>query len=156
MIERIFAEKISGARADRPQLAKLMASLKKADVVMVCKLDRVGRSTTRTLRPPRQDRHGMSRHSAASVIRSGTQPHHRASCFEQCLRGCRVRARHHPGAHRKRSQARHGERRQIRPQAEALAVPAREAIKRRVAGETPAAIEKSHAVDVSSVSQAAM
>jgi DNA invertase Pin-like site-specific DNA recombinase len=31
--ETIYREKISGARADRPQLAKLMASLKEGDIV---------------------------------------------------------------------------------------------------------------------------
>jgi Resolvase, N terminal domain len=35
----VFKEKISGARAERPQLAKLMASLKAGDVVLVTKLD---------------------------------------------------------------------------------------------------------------------
>ena len=44
--ERIYSEKISGARSDRHQLAKLVASLKAGDVVTVCKLDRLGRSTT--------------------------------------------------------------------------------------------------------------
>src|SRR6202011_5176459 len=38
----IYREKISGARADRPQLAKLMASLKTGDIVQVTKLDRLG------------------------------------------------------------------------------------------------------------------
>jgi DNA invertase Pin-like site-specific DNA recombinase len=45
----IYREKISGARADRSQLAKLMAALKTSDVVVVTKLDRLGRSTRELL-----------------------------------------------------------------------------------------------------------
>src|SRR6516162_5660338 len=45
----IYREKISGVRADRPQLAKLMAALKPSDVVLVTKLDRLGRSTRELL-----------------------------------------------------------------------------------------------------------
>ena len=45
----LFKEKVSGARADRPQLAKLMSALKAGDTVIVTKLDRLGRSTRELL-----------------------------------------------------------------------------------------------------------
>src|SRR3954452_17720116 len=45
----IFKEKVSGARADRPQLAKLMSSLRAGDTVIVTKLDRLGRATRELL-----------------------------------------------------------------------------------------------------------
>jgi DNA invertase Pin-like site-specific DNA recombinase len=41
----IFQEKISGARSDRKQLAKLIAGLNKDDVLVVTRLDRLARST---------------------------------------------------------------------------------------------------------------
>lgn len=43
--ERIFAEKISGARSDRPELAKVLACLRTGDVLVVTRLDRLARST---------------------------------------------------------------------------------------------------------------
>lgn len=43
--EKIFQEKISGARSDREQLARLLASLTKGDVLVVTRLDRLARST---------------------------------------------------------------------------------------------------------------
>src|SRR6202162_1312345 len=43
--EKSFQEKISGARSDRRQLARLMAVLAKGDVLVVTRLDRLARST---------------------------------------------------------------------------------------------------------------
>jgi DNA invertase Pin-like site-specific DNA recombinase len=43
--EKVFQEKVSGARADRKQLARLMALLAKDDVLVVTRLDRLARST---------------------------------------------------------------------------------------------------------------
>jgi DNA invertase Pin-like site-specific DNA recombinase len=42
---RIFREKVSGARTDRKQLARLIAALDKRDVLVVTRLDRLARST---------------------------------------------------------------------------------------------------------------
>ena len=52
---RIFAEKISGAYADRPQLAKAIAALGEGDTLIVCKLDRLARSTRGLAQHPRCD-----------------------------------------------------------------------------------------------------
>jgi DNA invertase Pin-like site-specific DNA recombinase len=42
--EKIFEDKISGTRADRPGLARAMELLRKDDTLVVWKLDRLGRS----------------------------------------------------------------------------------------------------------------
>src|SRR5690242_17478727 len=42
---RVFSEKVSGAKTDRHQLAKALAALGPGDTLVVCKLDRLARST---------------------------------------------------------------------------------------------------------------
>lgn len=43
--ERIHSEKASGAKTDRPELARMVAALQPGDVVTVTRLDRLARST---------------------------------------------------------------------------------------------------------------
>jgi DNA invertase Pin-like site-specific DNA recombinase len=43
--ERVFSEKVSGAKTDRKALAKAIASLASGDVLLVTRLDRLARST---------------------------------------------------------------------------------------------------------------
>jgi DNA invertase Pin-like site-specific DNA recombinase len=43
--EEVFRETASGARSDRPRLARALAALDKGDVLMVTRLDRLARST---------------------------------------------------------------------------------------------------------------
>lgn len=42
--EKVFGEKLSGSKRGRPELDRMLEELKEGDVVMVCKLDRLGRS----------------------------------------------------------------------------------------------------------------
>jgi DNA invertase Pin-like site-specific DNA recombinase len=43
--EKVYAEKISGARSDRPQLARMLKAIGAGDTVVVTRLDRLARST---------------------------------------------------------------------------------------------------------------
>ncbi len=48
--ERIFIDKLSGARDDRPGLAALLGYVREGDTVVVVALDRLGRSLTSVIR----------------------------------------------------------------------------------------------------------
>lgn len=42
--ERIYQEKLSGAKSDRPELERMLDALRKGDIIIVCELSRLGRS----------------------------------------------------------------------------------------------------------------
>jgi len=149
----IYREKISGVRADRPQLAKLMAALKQDDIVLVTKLDRLGRSTRELL--DLIDRIGK----AGAVFRSLGDPLWDTSSAQGRLLSTLLAAiaefereliRERTGDGRKRAMARgikFGRKPKLSDYQRA------EAIRRRAAGETLASIAKSYAVDISMISR---
>jgi DNA invertase Pin-like site-specific DNA recombinase len=47
--QKVYQEKVSGAKTDRPALAKAVAALDALDVLMVTRLDRLARSTRELL-----------------------------------------------------------------------------------------------------------
>src|SRR6516164_331897 len=151
--ETIYREKISGARADRPQLAKLMASLKAGDIVLVTKLDRLGRSTRELL--DLIERIG----EAGAAFRSLGDPLWDTSSSQGRLLSTLLAAiaefereliRERTGEGRKRAMlagVKFGRKPKLSPFQKA------EALKRRATGETLAAIAKSYAVDISTISR---
>ena len=48
-MQRIFEEKISGAKRDRPELIRMLDQTRAGDVVVVSRLDRLARSTRHLL-----------------------------------------------------------------------------------------------------------
>jgi DNA invertase Pin-like site-specific DNA recombinase len=151
--QKVFAEKMSGARADRPQLAKMMAVLKPGDVVLVTKIDRLGRSTQDLL-----NLIGDMRKAGANFKSLGDEMLDTTTAngeliftilaaiatYERRL----IEARTSEG--RKHAQAngvKFGRKSKLSPFQRA------EAIMRRAAGEPLADIAKSYAVDVSTISR---
>jgi DNA invertase Pin-like site-specific DNA recombinase len=151
--ERIYSEKISGVRADRPQLAKLMASLQPGDVVTVVKLDRLGRSTRELLDLiERIDKVDAAFRSLGDPLWDTTTPTGRL--LRTMLAGIaefeRDLIRERTGEGRKRAQAA-GVKFGRKPKLSAFQ--REEARQRRAAGETLTSIAKSYAVDISMISR---
>jgi len=149
----IYREKISGARADRPHLAKLMASLQPGDVVLVTKLDRLGRSTRellnlmddikqagaafKSLGDPLWDTTTAQGRLLSTVLASIAE-------FEREL----IRERTGEGRDRAKAKGvRFGRKPKMTPHQR------QEAIARLDAGETLAAIAKTYNVDLSTISR---
>jgi DNA invertase Pin-like site-specific DNA recombinase len=151
--ETIYREKISGARADRPQLVKLMASLKPGDIVQVTKLDRLGRSTRELLDLiERIGKVGASFRSLGDPLwdTSSSQGRLLSTLLAAIAEFERDLIRERTGDGRKRAMA-NGVRFGRKPKLSDFQ--RQEAIRRRAEGETLAEIAKSYAVDVSMISR---
>ena len=71
--ERIYREKASGGRWDRPELHRLLDQLRKGDVLVVWKLDRLSRSLRDVLTI--MDRLGESGAGFRSLTEPSIRPH---------------------------------------------------------------------------------
>jgi len=151
--ERTFAEKVSGAKTDRRELAKAIEALGIGDVLLVTRLDRLARSTRDLLNllATIADK-GAGFKSLADAWADTTTPHGRLMLtvlgglaeFEREL----IRARTDEG--RKRAQARgvkFGRKLKLTPHQIA------EALKRREAGEALVEIGRSYNVSHSTISR---
>ena len=149
----IFQEKVSGVRADRPQLAKLLAGLKPGDIVLVTKLDRLGRSTRELLDLiERIGKAGASFRSLGDPLwdTSSSQGRLLSTLLAAIAEFERELIRERTGEGRKRAMA-NGVKFGRKPKLSDYQ--RQEAIKRRAAGETLASIAKSYAVDISMISR---
>ena len=149
----VYREKISGVRADRPQLAKMMASLKPGDVVTVTKLDRLGRSTRELLELiDRIGKAGAAFRSLGDPLwdSSSSQGRQLSTLLAAICEFERDLIRERTGEGRKRAMAngvKFGRKRKLSDYQRA------EAIKRRATGETLGAIAKSYGVAISMISR---
>jgi DNA invertase Pin-like site-specific DNA recombinase len=153
--ETIYREKISGTRADRPQLARLMASLKAGDTVIVAKIDRLGRSTRELLELiERIGKAGAAFRSLGDPLFDTTSSQGKlmATLLAAIAEFERDLIRERTGDGRKRAMAK-GIKFGRKPKLSDYQ--RQEAIKRRAAGETLAEIAKSYAVDISMISRLA-
>jgi DNA invertase Pin-like site-specific DNA recombinase len=151
--ETIFREKISGARADRPQLAKLMSSLQAGDVVVVTKLDRLGRSTRELLDLiERIGKVGAAFRSLGDPLFDTTSSQGRlvSTLLAAIAEFERELIKERTGDGRTRAMAK-GVKFGRKPKLSDYQ--RKEAIQRRAAGETLASIAKSYAVDISMISR---
>jgi len=151
--EKVYSEKVSGARSDRAQLAKAIAALSSGDVLLVTRLDRLARSTRDLLNVMANvSERGAGFRSLADPMIDTTSPHGKLILavlaalaeFERSM----ILARTSEG--RKRAQARGV--RFGRP-LKLTDFQIKEALARRASGEPLADIGRSYGVSHSTISR---
>jgi DNA invertase Pin-like site-specific DNA recombinase len=149
----VWREKVSGARTDRPQLAKLMAALQPGDIMTVTKLDRLGRSTRELLELiDRIGKAGASFRSLGDPLwdTSSAQGRLLSTLLASIAEFERELIRERTGEGRKRAMAngvKFGRKRKLSDYQR------KEAIRRRAVGETLTDIAKSYGVAISMISR---
>jgi DNA invertase Pin-like site-specific DNA recombinase len=150
---KIFQEKVSGARALRPQLGKLMASLRPGDELIVTKIDRLGRSTRELLELIEQiSKAEATFRSLGDPLWDTSSPQGRllSTLLAAIAEFERELIKERCDAGRTRAMAagiRFGRPRKLSPYQRA------EALRRRDAGETLMSIARTYRVDVSMISR---
>jgi DNA invertase Pin-like site-specific DNA recombinase len=151
----VYREKVSGAKTDRAELAKVIGRLESGDVLVVTRLDRLARSTRDLLNViDAVSKRGAGFRSLKDAWADTTSPHGRLMLtvlgglaeFEREL----IRAR--TGEGRKRAQergVRFGRPRKLTPHQRL------EALARLQAGGTQADIARSYAVDATTIGRLA-
>ena len=113
---KIFGEKITGVRRDRPELARLLDHLRPGDVVTVTRLDRLARSTRDLLDiAERIQATGAGQRSLAEPWADTTTPAGRPHGADRVRRHCRVRAIPNHRPHQERPRSGQGARREVWP-----------------------------------------
>ncbi len=112
---RIFEEKISGAKRDRPELVRLLDHLRTGDVVTVTRLDRLARSTRDLLEIAERIKEvGAGLRSLAEPWADTTTPAGRMVLTVFAGMAGRLRAVPDRGAHQRRPGRGQGARRALR------------------------------------------
>jgi len=148
---KIYREKVSGAKTDRPELGKLLRTLDAGDVLVVTRLDRLARSTRDLLNVlDAVAKNGAGFRSLKDAWADTTTPHGRLMLtvlgglaeFEREL----IRARTGEGRKRaKRRGVKFGRPPKLTPHQR------QEALARLAAGETQADIARTYAVDPTTI-----
>lgn len=150
---KIFREKVSGGSRDRRELSKLLNKIEAGDTVVVCRLDRLARSSRDLLNILHEiSAKGVLFRSLSDPWADTTTPHGRLLLtvlgglaeFERSL----IRSRTSEGRERAlRNGVKFGRKPALTPHQ------AREAVVRREAGETLVAIARSYNVSHSTISR---
>jgi DNA invertase Pin-like site-specific DNA recombinase len=151
---KVYREKASGAKTDRAELAKVMSRMEPGDVLVVCRLDRLARSTRDLLNIIEAlTQRGAGFKSLKDTWADTTSPHGRLMLtvlgglaeFERKL----IRARTGDGRKRAKERGvRFGRPRKLTPHQR------QEALARLEAGETQADVARTYNVDATSAGYA--